>query len=226
MAMTTLNKEAPERQDIEALLPWHAAGTLARRDSERVERALAGDRDLALQYDLVREELNETIHLNEMLGAPSSRCMEKLFTAIDAEGAKAPVRRSFDFGARMSEFLSGFAPRTLAWSATAAAVAIVVQAAVLTTVVVKDQSVLGPELASYQNGDNALADVRFVPQATVGDITKFLDAHNAVVVEGPKRGNFYSIRLRTNGLSKTELAKVVQRMQGESKVVEFIATKE
>ena len=26
--MTTLNKEAPERQDIEALLPWHAAGTL------------------------------------------------------------------------------------------------------------------------------------------------------------------------------------------------------
>jgi anti-sigma-K factor RskA len=224
--MTTLNKEAPERQDIEALLPWHAAGTLARRDCERVERALAGDRDLALQYDLVREELNETIHLNEMLGAPSSRCMERLFSAIEAEGAKAPVRRSFDLGSRISEFLSGFAPRTLAWSASAAAIAIVAQAAVLTTIVMKDQTGLGPELASYRSVDDTLADVRFVPQATVGEITKFLDAHNAVVVGGPKRGNFYSIRLGVAGLSKPELAKLVQRMQAESKIVEFIATKE
>ena len=63
----------PERHDIEALLPWHAAGTLSRRDADRVERALAGDRELARRYDLVREELAETIHLNETLGAPSAR---------------------------------------------------------------------------------------------------------------------------------------------------------
>ena len=69
--MMSLNREAPERQDIEALLPWHAAGTLSRRDSDRVEQALASDRELARRYELVREELNETIHLNETLGAPS-----------------------------------------------------------------------------------------------------------------------------------------------------------
>ena len=117
--MTILNKEAPERQDLEALLPWHAAGTLARHDTDRVTRAMATDRDLQLQYDLVREELNETIHLNEMLGAPSSRCMEKLFAAIEAEGSKAPARRSFDFAGRISEFMAGFAPRKLAWAASA-----------------------------------------------------------------------------------------------------------
>src|SRR6476660_5995961 len=54
-----INKE-PERYDIEALLPWHAAGTLSRRDADRVEQALAGDRELARRYDLVREELAET----------------------------------------------------------------------------------------------------------------------------------------------------------------------
>ena len=53
--MTMTNKEAPERQDIEALLPWHAAGTLSRRDAERVEQALASDRELARRFDLVRE---------------------------------------------------------------------------------------------------------------------------------------------------------------------------
>jgi anti-sigma-K factor RskA len=224
--MTTLNKEAPERQDLEALLPWHAAGTLARHDSERVERALVNDRDLALQYDLVREELNETIHLNELLGAPSSRCMEKLFAAIEAEGVKAPVRRSFDFAGRISEFMSGFSARTLAWSASAAVVAIVAQAAVLTTVAIKDQGPAGFEPASYRSIEDALVVIRFVPQATLGDITKFLDAHHAAVVDGPKKGQLYSIRLPVSGTDKPQMAKFVQRMQAESKIVEFIAAKE
>jgi hypothetical protein len=70
-----------ERQEIERLLPWHAAGTLSRREADLVERALAGDTELAQRYDLVRQELAETIHLNETLGAPSERAMEKLFAA-------------------------------------------------------------------------------------------------------------------------------------------------
>ena len=71
--------------DLEALLPWHAAGTLSRRDAARVETALADDQELARQFQLAREELNGTILLNERLGAPSARAMAKLFAAIDAE---------------------------------------------------------------------------------------------------------------------------------------------
>ena len=82
--MKMLDKE-PQRHEIEALLPWHATGTLSRSDADRVEQALAADRELAKRYDLVREEMAETIHLNETLGAPSVRAMEKLFAAIDAE---------------------------------------------------------------------------------------------------------------------------------------------
>ena len=83
-----------ERHEIEALLPWHAAGTLSRRDADRVEQALADDPELARRYDLVRQELAETIHLNETLGAPSERAMETLFAAIEAEvKARAPRRR-------------------------------------------------------------------------------------------------------------------------------------
>src|SRR6266542_5148961 len=74
-----------ESSEIEALLPWHAAGTLSRRDADLVERALAGDSELARRYDVVRRELAETIRLNETLGAPSARAMEKLFAAIDIE---------------------------------------------------------------------------------------------------------------------------------------------
>jgi hypothetical protein len=91
VAMDLINKER-ERHEIESLLPWHAAGTLDRRDLERVERALAEDGELAQRYELVREELAETIRLNEGLGAPSARAMDKLFAAIDAEERRAPRR--------------------------------------------------------------------------------------------------------------------------------------
>jgi len=88
MALNLINTER-ERHEIESLLPWHAAGTLDRCDAERVERALAEDGELARRYECVREELAETIRLNEMLGAPSARAAEKLFAAIDAEEPRA-----------------------------------------------------------------------------------------------------------------------------------------
>ena len=86
-------KEDAERLQIEFLLPWYAAGTLSRSESNRVEQALAGDIELARRYALVLEELAETINLNEALGEPSASVAEKLFAAIDAEEARTPRRR-------------------------------------------------------------------------------------------------------------------------------------
>src|SRR5215475_7247555 len=115
--MNTMSEKATDREEIEYLLPWHAAGTLSRRDAERVERALASDQELARRFELVREELGETIHLNESLGAPSARAMTKLFAAIDAEGAtKRKPGFAFDLRTKMSEFFGGFAPRTLTYA--------------------------------------------------------------------------------------------------------------
>jgi hypothetical protein len=220
--MNMMNKE-PERHEIEALLPWHAAGTLSRRDADRVEQALAGDRELKRRYELVREELNETIHLNETLGAPSARAMERLFAAIDAEGERKPVRQgSFDLAGRISEFLSGFAPRTLAWSAAAAALAIMVQAAVITTVVVKEKGTYEVASTRPAQAEGSLAMIRFVPQASMSDITNFLGAYKATLVDGPNAGA-YRIRIPASGLSKDEIRKVVRQMQDESRIVSVIA---
>ncbi len=60
------------------------------RDARRVEEALARDPELAKQYAVIREEYAETIDLNESLGAPSARAMQKLFAAIDGEPARKP----------------------------------------------------------------------------------------------------------------------------------------
>jgi anti-sigma-K factor RskA len=221
--MMNLNREAPERQDIEALLPWHAAGTLSRRDSDRVERALAGDRELARRYQLVREELNETIHLNETLGAPSARAMEKLFAAIEAE---APVAKkaSFNLTGRIVEFMSSFSPRTLAYAGAAAALALVVQAAVLTSVVVRDQNGQAMRLATGSDGSQR-AMVRFTANATLADVTRFLDVNKAAVVHGPNRGGMYEIQLAASPMPEPDFAHALQRMRTEARIVEFIVQK-
>jgi hypothetical protein len=229
-----MTKNENERRDIEALLPWHAAGTLARRDAQRVEVALEQDRDLARQFELVREELSETIHLNETLGAPSARAMERLLAGIEAEGAKGRKRRSFDLAAFIAERLALFSPRTLAWSATAAVLAIVLQGGLLAGLYIGEPgSEAPPTYKTASAPTRSLAPITgsyaligFAPQASAADVTKFLEAHNVSVVDGPKPGGLYRIRVSPTALSKYELARIVKQMQDDSKIVRFVAATE
>ena len=210
--MNANKKEANELpQDVEMLLPWHAAGTLSRRDAARVEQALANDNELAARYDLVREELGEAIRLNENLGAPSARAMEALFAKIDAEPARKP-KISFNITAWMTNFVAGFSPRTLAYGASAAALAIVLQAGILAGVFVK-QGEVGPILASVEQTatDSAFVRVSFKPDATAAAITAFLNDNKAVIVEGPQAG-FFRVRVSEKPMSKEQLGAVVKKL--------------
>ena len=214
-----------ERSDIEDLLPWHAAGTLSRRDAQRVESALAGDAELARRYALVQEELADTIHLNETLGAPSARAMEKLFAKIDAEPARKPAM-SPNIGDRVIEFFASLSPRTLAWSAGATAIAIILQAGLLAAVVTKDNG--GYQTASAPTtapGVGAFTIIRFAPQATSDDVTKFLEANHLSIAAGPMAGGLYKVRVSDAQLPKAELSGIAKKLQ-QDKVVGFIATTE
>jgi hypothetical protein len=225
--MNTIDKE---REDLESLLPWHAAGTLNRRDAERLEKALACDPELARRFELAREELHETIHLNETLGAPSARAMEKLFAAIDAEPARR-AKVSFDLAGRLAGFISSFSPRTLAWATAAGALAIVLQAGVITTDFVSRQLGQG-ELASTQSGstslasaednDGHLAAIRFAPKAEASEVAKFLRANGATVIDGPKPGEMYVIRLNETGEAKSDH---IKQMQAQTAIVDIIGPK-
>jgi hypothetical protein len=213
--------------DIEALLPWHAAGTLSRRDALRVEDALANDPDLARRYALVRDELGETIVLNETLGAPSAHAMEKLFAKIDAEPARKAAL-SLSLGARVTSFLGSLSPRTLTYASAAAALAIVLQAGFIASIAIKEKSAGGYVTASAPSTDpgvGAFTLIRFAPQATQDDVTKFLDANKFAITAGPLPGGFYKVRVAVTGLPKAELAAVVKKLQ-EDKTVGFIATTE
>ncbi|MGA8612667.1 MAG: hypothetical protein WB760_13420 [Xanthobacteraceae bacterium] len=226
--MTAAQESEPN--EIELLLPWHAAGTLSQRDKQRVEAALANDPELARRYQLVREELGETIHLNETLGAPSARTMESLFAKIDAEPARAPAV-SINVGVRIREFFAGLSPRTLAWSASAAMLAILLQAGLIAGILFKEQG--AQTAANYQtaslsrpaSGEGSYALIRFQPQANAADISKFLETNKLTIADGPSPGGLYRVRVAPSKVSGTDLTGIVKKLQDNS-VVGFIAPTE
>jgi anti-sigma factor RsiW len=221
-----MNNTNATPQDLEALLPWHAAGTLNRRDAQEVENAVARSPELARRLALAREEMNETTLLNESLGTPSARAMETLFKAIDKE--RQPTRAGSGILAWLSDI---FSPRVLAFSAAAAAVIILVQAGVITGLVMEEGA--GP---AYQTASappatrgfeaSAYALVRFAPQATITDITRFLDSRGAAIVDGPRPGAIYRVRIARALMTKDELDNAVKQFQAASSLVVFAAPSE
>jgi anti-sigma factor RsiW len=213
--------------DIEELLPWHAAGTLSDSDSERVAAALERDPELARRYAMVREELGETIVLIETLGAPSVRAASELFARIDAEPARN-VSMSRSLGARVAGFLAGLTPRTLAYAAAAAVLAIVVQAGFIAKVMINETGGGGYVTASAPStmqNTGSVAMIRFAPQATLDDVNKFLFVNKFSIVSGPVSGGFYTIRLADKPLPKAELAVMAKKLR-EDRLVDFLATVE
>jgi len=221
--MNTTNES--ERSELENLLPWHAAGTLSVREAQSVEAALARDPELKRRYELVREELAQTIHLNETLGAPSSRAMADLFAKIDAE---PPRHAALNPGARIRAFFASLSPRTLAWSASAAALAIVLQAAVIGGILIKGPSAGGYQTASVSGAasrEGTYALIRFQPQASAAEITRFLENNKLSIAGGPAAGGLYRVRIAETKLPKADLDRRVQSLQGDA-IIGFIAPTE
>jgi anti-sigma factor RsiW len=219
--MALSKKMLEEPSEIEMLLPWHAAGTLNARDARRVEEALARDPALARQYAVIREEYAETISLNETLGAPSARAMQKLFAAIDAEPA---VKPHFNLSSRVSAFFTSLSPRTLAWSASFGALALVLQAGVIGAVLFHNQPAtyqtaslstnepITRDLAAAPAAPRAL--VRFAPDAKVSDITALLDHYQASIIDGA-RGGLFRLQFGTKSMTRDEVANLMNRLQSE-----------
>jgi len=150
------------------------------------------------------------------------RAMQKLFAAIDAEPVRKP-ETSFNLSSRIGSFFASLSPRTLAWSASLGALALLLQAGVIGAVLIKNQS------ATYQTASLSMNEpitralgqeeppralVRFKPDARMSDITALLDAYQASIIGGAQGGMF---RLQFGGapMRKDEAARLIGKLQSE-----------
>jgi hypothetical protein len=222
--MTPNNAAPGEPSEVELLLPWYAAGTLDPAEMRQVEAALANDPELASRYEWARAEFAQETAIGNAAGEPSTADVKTLFAKIDALPARQR-QNSFSLGERVAEFLASLSPRTLGWSAMAAALAIVLQAAVLGGIAFHEKTPGSYESASVPSatpGDGSYVLIRFAPAATAADISKFLTDNNLSIVSGPSGGQLYQVRIAPAKLATDELSRVVTKLQSD-KVVGFIA---
>jgi anti-sigma-K factor RskA len=215
----TLSNIQREPSEIETLLPWYAAGTLRHRDRQRVEEALRRDPDLARKVELVREELAETIHLNETLGAPPPQAADRLMAAIDAETVATRRRVPGATANWFTGFFASLSPRTLAVAASFATLAIALQAVMLFDAFTKPSDTVVTRGLVPEQRNGAFAMVRFARQASAAEITNFLRSYQAALVDGPTPSGLYRVRVAMKAMARDELRHVVQQMR-EDQIVE------
>src|SRR5262249_33422175 len=119
------------------------------------------------------------------------------------------------------------APSTLASGGAAVAVGLVLRDGALGNLYggLRSSAVAGAHPAHRAaTADVARADalIRFAPQASADDVTKFLESNKATLVDGPMSGGLYRIRIANT--SKDELNRIITRMQENRAVVGFVGT--
>lgn len=232
----------PDLRGIEELLPWYAAGTLDPEQAAQVEAALAAHPELRRSLALAEEELRETVGLNEALGAPSTRALEALFAGIDAEPARgAPLgRRLRDLGGQLSEW---FSPRTAGWATLTAGLVIAAQLAFHLTPSVQEANRqvaaggpagLTPSFSPREPGRFATANkdeaarsgsfllVAFQGDAKIAAINDALAAVRAVVVDGPRAGGLYRLRIGPASLPEPEIQRIAETLGGNKGVIRLV----
>jgi anti-sigma factor RsiW len=217
-------------EDIEALMPWYEKGTLPDRDAKAVANYVENHPESERFLELIREEVTETIEANESLGVPSGAALNRLMDAIAAEpnARRAAVRE------RASGFLAGLfgqgASPWLAMGAAAACLVILVQAAALGVLMMRSGPTGGPNGIDLASGDGpravqagSFALVRFAPTATASDISELLRSLNAVIVDGPKPGGVYRVKVSTQTITSDRLDEILKQMRARSDIIAFVS---
>jgi hypothetical protein len=146
--------------------------------------------------------------------------MSTLNQASDRQPAD-PQRGPLHLGGRVAAVLT---PRRVIYGSVIAVV-LLVSAVLATTFFPKHEAAGDVSLASALSGEPPLLLIRFSAQATEPQIHSFLGTYHAEVVSGPRRGNFYDVRI-TGEPSPADVNAIVRKMQDETEIVDLVAEKE
>lgn len=219
--MSDDTREDLERSEIELLLPWYVTGKLDAADKARVESFLAAHPDMKRQLALIREEQEQSAHSNEALGAPLRASLESMMASIGRD-RRMPlsIRTGLD---RIAEFFAQPTSEGLRWAALTAAVLLLIQAAVIGSLLVSRSS------DTYQtaSGKEAPAGratllVGFSDGATAPAIAALLREFDAQIVEGPKPGGMYRLRLAKAPATEAGRQEIVRRLLTRPDVVKIV----
>ncbi len=230
--MSNNENHIAEREAVEAMLPWYESGQLDAEDTKRVEAYLTTHPDMASQLALVEEERIEAVQMNEARGTPAAGALDRLMDTIEEHEAANPSLAAtktalWDWASKM---LGAPVPASMQWVAAAAAVLIVVQGVSLGVLMTSGvpqgpgyETASGPGQKAAQ-GTYAL--VQFAEDARAEDINGILMEMGFTIVDGPKPGGIYKIRISDKALEDAERDTILKELLARQVLISFAAPAE
>jgi anti-sigma factor RsiW len=222
--MTDAIATDPKRAELELLLPFYATGRISAADKARVEAALAADAELALRLDIIRDDMAETTLLNESLGAPSPRVLDRLMAGVEAEPRRQGLLANAKGGFMtwLGQLLVTQPPRRLAYAGAAACALIALQGAALTGILLREQTGFETASTAPQSSERYVL-LSFATDARAGDIASFFKRYEASVVDGPRANGYFKVRVGDASLTQAQVDAIAARMKAEAAIVRFVA---
>lgn len=204
------------------LLPWYVTGRLDPADLVRVEAYLAAHPHVARQLDLARSERDETVAANEALGFPPAAATERLMATLPAaRPGWAALRAVKGALQQVGDLFVAPTANAVRWAAVAAAVLLAVQAVAIVTLT-SERSGTYQTASGGQAGGGIAVLVTFADDAKATAISQLLSELDASVVDGPKAGGVYKIRLRTEDRSQAAREALVRRLAARRDIVRAV----
>ena len=214
------------REEIEMLLPWFVTGRLDSADTTRVELYLASHPEMEAQLELVRDEMDVSIHEAEKLGAPRAGHLGALMQRVERENLTRSGVISGLF-MRITDWLGQLQPRQMGFAAMAALALIVVQGITIGGLMRGGGETAGYETASGPDetlsakGSTLL--IIFNPEAPAREIEKLLGEINGSINSGPKAGGYYQISIGDKHLAEEKLAALIVKLKARKNIISFVA---
>ena len=207
-------------EEIEALLPWYANGTLTPAETATVERHLA--RCPACRADLEQcHALATAVRDNAESWQPAPGGFDRLMAEIDRlEPKPAPTEtRAPTLLQRIRDWL-GATPNPVRWTLALESMAV----AVLLLVVALPMLRTAPDYETLSGGTEQPAAsgprlrVVFADSATAGEIRQLLQDIDGDIVAGPTALGVYTVVLPSGERPEQRLASALTRLRARSQV--------
>lgn len=228
MTSKPMNSESEilsEADEIAALLPWYVSGKISDADRARVDAYAKLHPEVLDHIALARDEADVVFSDDSAIHVPREALLR-----LQKSVASSPTAVLHGMKAslidRIGVWLSELTPRQLAYAGTAAALAIAVQAASIGSLLSNQPGSTGYETASGPGsalGQGTFALVAFQPAAPQSTLTAFLADNTFVIVDGPKTGGIYRVRLSNSQMNDTDRDAAIAKLKARSDLVAFVS---
>ena len=223
--MNSETETLSEADEIAALLPWYVSGKISAADRARVDAYAKLHPEVLDHIALARDEADVVFSDNSAIHVPRD-ALQRLQQSVSSSPTALLHGMKASLIDRIGVWLSELTPRQLAYAGTAAALAIAVQAASIGSLLSSHSPSTGYETASGPGsalGKGTFALVAFQPAAPQSTLTAFLAGNNFVIVDGPKTGGIYRVRVSDTALSDADRDAAIAKLKARGDLVSFVS---